>query len=157
MAKPTILAVDDDPAVLSAITRDLQRYYGSNYRILRANGGATALTALDELRRRNEPVVLFLVDQRMPNMNGIEFLTEAIQRYPTAKRALLTAYADTEAAIAAINRVAADYYLLKPWDPPKPNFIPFSMICSTIGRPAIDRPLRGCALSATAGRRGRMS
>jgi thioredoxin reductase (NADPH) len=124
VAKPTILAVDDDPAVLSAITRDLQRYYGSNYRILRANGGATALTALDELRRRNEPVALFLVDQRMPNMNGIEFLTEAIQRYPTAKRALLTAYADTEAAIAAINRVAADYYLLKPWDPPETQLYP---------------------------------
>lgn len=124
MAKPTILAVDDDPAVLSAITRDLQRYYGNNYRILRANAGATALQALDELRRRNEPVALFLVDQRMPNMNGIEFLTEAIQRYPTAKRALLTAYADTEAAIAAINRVAADYYLLKPWDPPESQLYP---------------------------------
>lgn len=124
MAKPTILAVDDDPAVLSAIVRDLQRYYGSTYRILRANAGMTALQALDELQRRNEPVALFLVDQRMPTMNGIEFLTEAIKRYPTAKRALLTAYADTEAAIAAINRVAADYYLLKPWDPPETQLYP---------------------------------
>ena len=124
MVKPTILAVDDDPAVLSAITRDLQRYYGRDYRILRAASGAAALAALDELQRRNEPVALFLVDQRMPEMDGITFLTQAIKRYPTAKRAILTAYADTEAAIAAINRVAADYYLLKPWDPPETQLYP---------------------------------
>lgn len=124
MVKPTILAVDDDPAVLSAITRDLQRYYGGSYRVLRAASGVAALEALAELQRRSEPVALFLVDQRMPNMNGIEFLTEAMKRYPMAKRALLTAYADTEAAIAAINRVAADYYLLKPWDPPETQLYP---------------------------------
>lgn len=124
MVKPTILAVDDDPAVLNAVVRDLQRHYGGDYRILRSTSGAGALEALQELRRRNEPVALFLIDQRMPDMDGIEFLTQAITLYPDAKRALLTAYADTEAAIAAINKVAAHYYLLKPWDPPETQLYP---------------------------------
>jgi thioredoxin reductase (NADPH) len=124
VVKPTIFAVDDDLAVLNAIVRDLQRYYGGDYRILRANSGTKALEALAELQRRNAPVALFLVDQRMPELDGIEFLTQAIKLHPAAKRAILTAYADTEAAIAAINRVAADYYLLKPWDPPEQQLYP---------------------------------
>jgi thioredoxin reductase (NADPH) len=124
MAKPVLWTVDDDPDVLRAIERDLRRHYGSEYRVMRANSGATALAALNELARREEPVALFLVDQRMPEMNGVEFLEEARKLYPDAKRVLLTAYADTEAAIRAINRVQIDYYLLKPWDPAEEQLYP---------------------------------
>jgi thioredoxin reductase (NADPH) len=124
MPKPVIFSVDDDPAVLSAIVRDLRRRYAEQYRILRADSGAKALEALAELRQRNETVALFLVDQRMPQMNGVEFLAEAIPFYPEAKRAMLTAYADTDAAIQAINTAAVHYYLLKPWDPPEDALYP---------------------------------
>lgn len=124
MAKPVIFSVDDDPAVLRAIARDLRTRYGERYRIMRASSGSAAIDALRELKRRNEAVALFVVDQRMPNMNGIEFLTEALRIFPDAKRTLLTAYADTEAAINAINSVAAHYYLLKPWDPPEEKLYP---------------------------------
>jgi thioredoxin reductase (NADPH) len=124
MAKPVILAVDDDPEVLQAVSRDLRRNYGDRYRIVRADAGAVALDALRELKERNEPVALFLVDQRMPRMTGVEFLEEAVPLFPDAKRALLTAYADTEAAIRAINRAHIDYYLLKPWDPPEESLYP---------------------------------
>lgn len=124
MAKPVILSVDDDPNVLSAIARDLRKQYGEQYRIMRADSGDTALEALRELKRRDEPVALFLVDQRMPKMNGVEFLAQAMAFYPDARRALLTAYADTEAAIAAINEVAVHHYLLKPWDPPEEKLYP---------------------------------
>src|SRR5215207_7222487 len=119
MEKPVILAVDDEPAVLSAVARDLRRGYGEQYRVLRADSGITALESLRQLKLRNEPVALFLVDQRMPRMSGVEFLEEAIELFPDAKRVLLTAYADTEAAIQAINEVGLDYYLMKPWDPPE--------------------------------------
>jgi len=124
MAKPVILAVDDDPQVLRAVERDLRRRYAREYRVLRANSGESALDTLGKLKLRGDPVALFLVDQRMPKMTGVEFLEEAIERYPEAKRALLTAYSDTEAAIRAINEVGLDYYLQKPWDPPDENLYP---------------------------------
>ncbi|MEP0548479.1 MAG: FAD-dependent oxidoreductase [Rhodothermales bacterium] len=124
MPNPAILVVDDDPDVLRAIARDLRRRYGQDYRILRASSAAEALTALDELHERGDPVALLLSDQRMPRMNGVEFLREAMQRFPRSKRALLTAYADTQAAIDAINQSQVDYYLLKPWDPPEERLYP---------------------------------
>jgi len=124
MAKPVILAVDDDPQVLRAVERDLRRRYAREYRVLRADSGESALDTLGKLKLRGDPVALFLVDQRMPKMTGVEFLEEAIERYPEAKRALLTAYSDTEAAIRAINEVGLDYYLQKPWDPPEENLYP---------------------------------
>jgi len=124
MAKPVILAVDDDPQVLRAVERDLRRRYAREYRVLRADSGESALDTLGKLKLRGDPVALFLVDQRMPKMTGVEFLEEAIKRYPEAKRALLTAYSDTEAAIRAINEVGLDYYLQKPWDPPEENLYP---------------------------------
>jgi thioredoxin reductase (NADPH) len=124
MAKPVILAVDDDAAVLNAVARDLRRKYAEEYRILRADSGAAGLEALEELKQRNEPVALFVADQRMPGMNGIEFLSEAMKLFPEARRTLLTAYADTDAAIQAINTAAVHYYLLKPWDPPETTFYP---------------------------------
>jgi thioredoxin reductase (NADPH) len=116
--------VDDDPEVLRAIQRDLRERYADRYRILRAESGKSALEALTELHKRNEAVALFLVDQRMPHMTGVAFLTEAVQIYPDAKRALLTAYADTDAAIRAINDARIHHYLLKPWDPPDQHLYP---------------------------------
>lgn len=124
MAKPVILTVDDDADVLSAIARDLRKRYGKDYRVLRADSGATALEILTELRERGAHVALLLSDQRMPRMDGVAFLTEAMAFFPRAKRALLTAYADTEAAISAINSSQVDYYLLKPWDPPEEKLYP---------------------------------
>ncbi|HET7089453.1 MAG TPA: FAD-dependent oxidoreductase [Anaerolineae bacterium] len=124
MAKPVIFTIDDEPAVLNAVERDLRKQYGRDYRILKADSGITALSTLEQLQRRNETVALFLVDQRMPQMAGVQFLEQARVLYPDAKRALLTAYADTEAAIDAINRAALDYYLLKPWDPPEERLYP---------------------------------
>ncbi len=124
MPKPALLVVDDDPDVLRAIARDLRRHYGQDYRVLRAASGDEALAALDELAERGEHVALLLSDQRMPHMDGVAFLTEAMRRVPRSKRALLTAYADTEAAISAINQSQVDYYLLKPWDPPEERLYP---------------------------------
>jgi thioredoxin reductase (NADPH) len=124
MAKPVILAVDDDPDVLGAIARDLRQHYGKDYRILRAESGALALEALKELAERDEPVALLLSDQRMPRMDGVRFLSAARDTAPDAKRALLTAYADTDAAIGAINQSQVDYYLLKPWNPPEERLYP---------------------------------
>jgi thioredoxin reductase (NADPH) len=124
MVKPVILTVDDDPEVLQAVSRDLRQQYGDRFRILRADSGAIALTTVQQLKLRNEPVALFLVDQRMPQMSGVEFLEQALPTFPEAKRALLTAYADTDAAIRAINSTRIDYYLLKPWDPPEERLYP---------------------------------
>jgi len=124
MAKPVILAVDDDIEVLGAVARDLRGKYADQFRILRASSGNEALDALRELRLTDEPVALLLVDQRMPEMTGVEFLQNALDHYPKARRVLLTAYADTEAAIRAINEVHIDYYLLKPWDPPTLRLYP---------------------------------
>ena len=119
MAKPVIWTVDDDADVLRAVERDLRRHYGDRYRVISADSGISALEATKQLKLRNEPVALFLVDQRMPRMSDVEFLEKAIELYPEAKRALLTAYADTDAAIRAINSVHIDHYLMKPWDPPE--------------------------------------
>lgn len=124
MAKPTLLTVDDDPNVLRAIERDLRSHYGENYRVLRANSGDAGLQLLREMKVRNDAVALLLADQRMPQMDGIGFLSEAKKIYPDAKRALLTAYADTSAAINAINEVSVHYFFLKPWDPPSQNLYP---------------------------------
>ncbi len=124
MPKPVILTVDDDTDVLRAIERDLKKHYEGRYRVLRADSGKAALDLLGRLQRRNETVALLLVDHRMPQMNGIEMLQEAIKLYPDAKRTLLTAYADTDAAIKAINDVHLHHYLLKPWDPPEQQLFP---------------------------------
>jgi len=122
--RPAIVAVDDEPAVLAAIARDLRRGFGERYRILRSTSGAEALEVLRESRARGDQVAMLIADQRMPGMAGTKYLVEARKIVPDAKRVLLTAYADTEAAIAAINEVALDYYLLKPWDPPEEQLFP---------------------------------
>ncbi len=124
MAKPIIMTVDDEPQVLNAVQRDLRAHYRGDYRIVKANSGRDALDAIQKFRERNEAIALFLVDQRMPEMTGTEFLAEAIQYFPDARKVLLTAYADTEAAIASINSVGLDYYLMKPWDPPEEYMYP---------------------------------
>lgn len=124
MAKPIILTADDEPQVLNAVERDLRNHYKGDYRIIKARSGAEALDALKRLKQRNEPVALFLVDQRMPEMTGTEFLAEAIKLYPEARKVLLTAYADTRAAIDSINTIGLDHYLMKPWDPPDQNLYP---------------------------------
>ena len=124
MARPVLLAVDDEPGVLTTVERDLRRHYGRDYRIVPADSGMTALETLEQLHQRNEPVALLLADQRMPHMTGVGFLTQARELYPEAKRVLLTAYADTDAAIHAINDARLDYYLLKPWDPPEQQLYP---------------------------------
>jgi thioredoxin reductase (NADPH) len=122
--RPVILSVDDDPSVLAAVSRDLRRGFGERFRIMRATSGAEALEILRQLRTRGDQVALLIADQRMPAMAGTEFLTRALEIVPGAKRVLLTAYADTNAAIAAINEAALDYYLLKPWDPPEEQLFP---------------------------------
>ncbi len=124
MPKPVIFTVDDDPSVLNSIERDLRAHYGQDYRIVPINQGKAALEYLKKLEQRNETVALFLVDQRMPEMSGTEFLTQAMKAYPQAKRVLLTAYADTQAAIVSINSVGLDYYLMKPWHPPQEKLYP---------------------------------
>lgn len=124
MSRPVILAVDDDISVLEAVVQDLRRKYGSAYRILRAGSGQAALDICEQLEKRGDSVALFLSDQRMPGMTGVEFLSRAVERFPEAKRALLTAYADTEAAIRAINSAKINYYLTKPWDPPEDHLYP---------------------------------
>jgi len=124
MAKPVLLTVDDDPEVLRAIERDLRHQYADRYRVLRADSGQGALETLRQLKTRNDPVALLLADQRMPQLDGVGFLSEAMNLYPNAKRALLTAYADTDAAIRAINEVKINHYLLKPWDPPEEQLYP---------------------------------
>jgi thioredoxin reductase (NADPH) len=124
MSKPIILCVDDDPDVLSAVVRDLRKEYGRNYRIMRADSGDSALELVRELESAGAPVALFLSDQRMPGMGGVEFLSRASEHYPKARRVLLTAYSDTEAAIAAINQSRVHYYLAKPWDPPQERLFP---------------------------------
>jgi thioredoxin reductase (NADPH) len=124
MPKPVLLTVDDDPEVLRAIERDLRSRYADRYRVMRANSGSAAITTLRELKARNNPVALLLADQRMPQMDGVGFLSEAMELHPLAKRALLTAYADTSAAIDAINEARVHYYFMKPWDPPEEKLYP---------------------------------
>ncbi len=124
MGNAAILTVDDDPSVSRAIARDLRRRYGEHYRIIRASSAADALEALRDIKLRGGRVAVILADYRMPQMNGIEFLEQAMDLFPRARRALLTAYADTDAAIQAINVVDVDHYLLKPWDPPEEKLYP---------------------------------
>src|SRR3954452_10038518 len=122
--RPVLMTVDDDVSVSRAVARDLRRRYGEHYRVVRAEDPLQALEALREVKLRGDPVAAILADYRMPNMNGIEFLEQAMDLFPRARRALLTAYADTDAAIAAINVVDVDHYLLKPWDPPEEKLYP---------------------------------
>src|SRR3954451_24070039 len=122
--RPAIITVDDDPSVSREVARDLRRNYGEHHRIIRGESGEQTLEAMRELKLRGEQVAVILADYRMPQMNGIEFLEQAMDVYPFARRVLLTAYADTDAAIAAINVVDVDHYLLKPWDPPEEKLYP---------------------------------
>ncbi len=124
MANPIILTVDDDIQVVNAIERDLRQHYRQDYRIMKATSGAVALETVQRLKQRNDQMALFLVDQRMPGMEGVAFLAEAMKFYPNARKVLLTAYADTQAAIAAINLIGLDHYLMKPWSPPEQNLYP---------------------------------
>ncbi|ERB51672.1 hypothetical protein N806_10780 [Rhodococcus sp. P27] len=123
-AKPAILSVDDDPGVSRAVVRDLRKRYGEKYRIIRAESGDQALETLREMKLRGDAVAVIVADYRMPGLSGIEFLEQAMDLYPVARRVLLTAYADTDAAIDAINVVDLDHYLLKPWDPPEEKLYP---------------------------------
>jgi thioredoxin reductase (NADPH) len=124
LRKPALLLIDDDAEVLRAVARDVRRQYGDRYRVLQAGSGAEGLEALRQLKLRDDPLALLLVDQRMPRMSGVEFLQQARSLFPEARRALLTAYADTEAAIRAINTAHVHYYLQKPWDPPEEKLYP---------------------------------
>ncbi|GAA2429713.1 response regulator [Actinomadura vinacea] len=141
MSLPILLTVDDDPSVSRAVARDLRRQYGRDYRVMRAASGADALDALREIKLRGEKVAAILADYRMPQMNGIEFLEQAMDLFPLARRALLTAYADTEAAIQAINVVDVDHYLLKPWDPPEEKLYPVVDALVETWRATGDRPV----------------
>jgi thioredoxin reductase (NADPH) len=124
VTRPVIMTIDDEPQVLNAIARDLQSHYRGDYRVVKAGSGTEALETVQEFKRRNVAIALFLVDQRMPAMSGVEFLEQAIVLYPDARKVLLTAYADTDAAIASINTIDLDYYLMKPWDPPEERLYP---------------------------------
>jgi thioredoxin reductase (NADPH) len=124
ISRSAIVTVDDDPSVSRAVARDLRREYGAEHRIVRGESGSQTLDALRELKLRGEQVAVILADYRMPQMNGIEFLEQAMDIFPFARRVLLTAYADTDAAIQAINLVDVDHYLLKPWDPPDEELYP---------------------------------
>jgi thioredoxin reductase (NADPH) len=141
MSLPILLTVDDDPSVSRAVARDLRRRYGRDYRVLRAGSGADALEALREVKLRGEAVAAILADYRMPQMDGIEFLEQAMDLFPHARRALLTAYADTDAAIQAINVVDVDHYLLKPWDPPEEKLYPVVDALVETWRAVGDRPV----------------
>src|SRR5580658_7205139 len=124
MARPILLAVDDDVNVLEAVVQDLRRQYGATYRVMRAASAQAALDTLAQLKSRQQPVALICSDQRMPGITGVEFLERSRELYPESKRVLLTAYADTEAAIQAINSARIHYYLNKPWDPPEEKLYP---------------------------------
>ena len=124
MPKPVIFSIDDEPEVLNAIERDLRHHFQAEYRIMKASSGTQALDATRHLKKRGAAVALFLVDERMPGMTGTQFLIEALKLYPDARRVLLTAYADTETAITAINKIGLDHYLLKPWEPPEERLYP---------------------------------
>jgi thioredoxin reductase (NADPH) len=124
MTRPVILAVDDEPEVLNSVERDLRHHFAGTYRVMKASSGQQALEAVRELKQRGMSVALFLVDERMPGMTGTQFLQEALKLYPDARRVLLTAYADTDTAITAINRIGLDHYLLKPWEPPSERLYP---------------------------------
>src|SRR6476469_10886670 len=135
------MTVDDDPAVSRSVARDLRRRYGKDYRVIRADSGADALDALREIKLRGDTVAAMLADYRMPHMDGIAFLEQAMDLFPHARRALLTAYADTDAAIQAINVVDVDHYLLKPWEPPEEKLYPVVDALIEMWRALGDRPV----------------
>ncbi|MEV0356564.1 FAD-dependent oxidoreductase [Nocardia sp. NPDC050697] len=147
--KPLILSVDDDPGVSRAVVRDLRRRYGADYRILRAESGPSALEALREVKLRGQQVAVLIADFRMPGMDGIEFLEQAMDLHPYARRVLLTAYADTNAAIDAINVVDLDHYLLKPWDPPEEKLYPVLDGLLEAWRGSEQRPVYGTKVIGT--------
>lgn len=149
MPIPVILILDDEPQVLNAVERDLRQHYRSDYRILKSTSGDKALDALKGLKQRNAPVALFLVDQRMPSMSGTEFLVEAAKLYPQTKKVLLTAYADTQAAIASINDIGLDYYLMKPWDPPEENLYPVLDDLISDWKATVPLPYEGIRVAGT--------
>src|SRR5919109_2814553 len=122
--RPILLTVDDDPQVVRAIERDLRQKYGKRFRVLKAESGQKALELVKQLKLQNETLTLLLVDQRMPQMSGVALLEQVMNIFPEAKRVLLTAYADTEAAIRSINKAKIDYYLMKPWDPSEEHLYP---------------------------------
>jgi thioredoxin reductase (NADPH) len=149
MANPVILVVDDDPAVLNAVERDLRSKFGHEYRIVKANSGATAIDFLKQMQQRNEIIALFLIDQRMPQMTGLQFLEQAREIFPEAKRVLLTAYADTEVAVTSINKLQLDYYLMKPWDPPEDNLHPILVDLLEDWRANVRLPYEGIRVAGT--------
>ena len=146
---PIILTVDDEPQVLNAVERDLRRHFRRDYRIVKASSGAEALDAVEQLKARNDQVALFLSDQRMPDMSGTEFLTAAAKFYPSARKVLLTAYADTQAAIDSINTIGLDHYLMKPWDPPDQNLYPVLDDLLEDWAATIDVPYDGIRVAGT--------
>jgi len=149
MKNPVIMAIDDDGAVLNAVERDLRAKFGRDYHIVKANSGAVALDFIKQLQARNESVALFLTDQRMPQMTGIQFLEKAREIFPDAKRVLLTAYADTEVAISSINKLQLDYYLMKPWDPPEDNLYPVLTDLLEDWRASVKLPFEGIRVAGT--------
>ncbi len=149
MAKPIILTVDDEPQVLNAVERDLRAHYRGDYRIMKAGSGDEALETVRALKQRNAPVALFLVDQRMPGLSGTEFMSEAGGFYPEARKVLLTAYADTQAAITSINDLGLDYYLMKPWDPPEQHLYPVLDDLLSDWAATVDLPYDGIRVAGT--------
>jgi thioredoxin reductase (NADPH) len=149
MAKPYLLTVDDEPHVLNAIERDLRRRFGREYQIVKARSGAEALETVQQLKQRNAALALLLCDQRMPGMSGTEFLLQAIPLYPQARKVLLTAYADTEAAIQSINEVGLDHYILKPWDPPEDRLYPVLEALLADWKATVEQPYEGIRLAGT--------
>ena len=146
MKKPVILTVDDEIEVGNAIERDLRAEYGKDYKIIKTYSGSEALEVVKRLKQRDDQIALFLTDQRMPEMEGTEFLEEAIKTYPNARKVLLTAYADTNAAIAAINKLGLDHYLMKPWDPPEERLYPVLTDLLTVWRSNNRDPFEGIRL-----------
>jgi thioredoxin reductase (NADPH) len=149
MAPPVILIVDDEPQVLNAVERDLRQHYRNEYRIVKSSSGAEAMGVVQQLKQRNTALALFLVDQRMPGMSGTEFLELAKQFYPEARKALLTAYADTEAAITSINTIGLDYYLMKPWDPPEEHLYPVLDDLLSDWKATVPQPYDGIRVAGT--------
>ncbi len=149
MTHPVIMVVDDDQAVLNAVERDVRARFGRDYRVVKANSGASALELLHKLQQRNETAALLLTDQRMPQMTGLEFLEQARGLFPEAKRVLLTAYADTEVAISSINKLQLDYYLMKPWDPPEDHLYPVLVDLLDDWRSNVRLPYEGIRVAGT--------